>query len=179
MPTYIAFLRAVNVGNRWVKMELLRNHLGANGFAEVATHIQSGNVRVTTPLRSSAKVERTLHDVISDEFGFDVPTIVRTPAELRTIAERADAIDSPLSDGARRYVIFMSGDVSPAGIDALHAWDAPGEAARVLGREVVLFLDTTFHTAKLTNARIEKLTGCVGTARDIKVVRALAEKWGD
>jgi hypothetical protein len=32
--------------------------------------------------------------------------------------------------------------------------------------------------AKLTNARIEKLTGAVGTARNITVVRALADKWG-
>jgi hypothetical protein len=32
--------------------------------------------------------------------------------------------------------------------------------------------------AKLTNVRIERLTGAFGTARNITVVRALADKWG-
>ena len=41
----------------------------------------------------------------------------------------------------------------------------------------MLFLTKASHEAKLTNVRLEKLTGATGTARDIKVVRALAEKW--
>ncbi len=48
----------------------------------------------------------------------------------------------------------------------------------MLGSDVVLFLTKPAHEAKLTNARLERLTGATGTARDIKVVRALAEKWG-
>ncbi len=44
------------------------------------THIQSGNVRVTTSMRSAAKVEASLRSLISDEFGFDVPVVVRRPA---------------------------------------------------------------------------------------------------
>jgi hypothetical protein len=34
-----------------------------------------------------------------------------------------------------------------------------------------------FNEAKLTGARIEKILGVPGTARNIKVVRALAQKW--
>ena len=49
---------------------------------------------------------------------------------------------------------------------------------RVVGNDIVLFLADGVQGAKLTNARIEKLTGAVGTARNITVVRALAEKWG-
>ena len=178
MPTYVAFLRAVNVGNRWVKMERLREVLTDNGFGDVATHIQSGNVRVTTSMRSLAKVEAARRETISQAFGFDVPVIVRTPRQLRQIAVEADALDSPLSPESRRYVTFTSGAVSPSGVAALESWAAPGEAARIVGRDVVLFLDTPSHTAELTNARIEKLLGATGTARDIKVVRALADKWG-
>ncbi|MEW1953519.1 DUF1697 domain-containing protein [Terrabacter sp. NPDC080008] len=178
MGTYIAFLRAVNVGQRWVKMERLRTHLSANGFGEVVTHIQSGNVRVTTPMRSTSKVEVALRELISEEFGFDVPVIVRSPADLRRTAAEADALESPLGAHARRYVTFTTGGITPSGRSALEEWAEPGERAVVLGPDVVLFLTKPAHGIKLTNARLEKLTGATGTARDIKVVRALAEKWG-
>ena len=35
-----------------------------------------------------------------------------------------------------------------------------------------------FATMKLTNTRLEKMTGLTTTWRDLKVVRALAERWG-
>jgi len=178
VATYIAFLRAVNVGQRWVKMERLRAHLSDNGFDDVVTHIQSGNVRVTTSMRSVAKVESALRDLISDEFGFDVPVIARTPAALRQTAADADSAQSPLGDDARRYVTFTTGGISADGRRALEAWDEPGERVLVLGSDVLLFLTKPAHQAKLTNARLERLTGATGTARDLKVVRALAEKWG-
>ncbi|WP_374969149.1 DUF1697 domain-containing protein [Terrabacter sp. BE26] len=178
MNTYIAFLRAVNVGQRWVKMERLRKHLAASGFGEVATHIQSGNVRVTTSMSTADEVETTLRLLLSDEFGFDVPAIVRSPAELSRTAARADAVESPLGPEARRYVTFTTGPMSAAGRAALEGWDVPGERVLVLGSDVVLFLTKPAHEAKLTNARLERVTGATGTARDIKVVRALAEKWG-
>lgn len=178
MGTFVAFLRAVNVGQRWVKMERLRAHLSDHGFDDVVTHIQSGNVRVTTPLRSVAEVETTLRDLISEEFGFDVPVVARTPTQLRRTAADADEVDSPLGAEARRYVTFTTGGISAVGRTALEEWDEPGERVVVLGSDVLLFLTKPAHQAKLTNARLERLTGATGTARDLKVVRALAEKWG-
>lgn len=179
MAMYICFLRAVNVGQRWVKMERLRAHLSDNGFGDVVTHIQSGNVRVTSTMRSVAKVEAALRRLISDEFGFDVPVVVRTPAELRRIAAAAEAADSPLGADARRYVTFTTGGIEPDSRRALESWEEPGERVVVLGDDVLLFLTKPAHQAKLTNARLERLAGVTGTARDIKVVRALAEKWAD
>ncbi len=44
MPTYVAFLRAINVGGHNVKMEVLRALFEAQGYADVATFIASGNV---------------------------------------------------------------------------------------------------------------------------------------
>jgi len=35
-----------------------------------------------------------------------------------------------------------------------------------------------FQNTKLTNARIERITGRTTTWRDLKVVRAIDEKWG-
>ena len=54
MPSYVAFLRAVNVGGRFVKMAGLRTALEDAWFTDVATHIQSGNVFVRSGRRSGA-----------------------------------------------------------------------------------------------------------------------------
>ncbi|MCU1537292.1 MAG: hypothetical protein JWP82_1643 [Humibacillus sp.] len=178
MGTWIGFLRAVNVGKRQVKMEVLRDLLSANGFDEVATHIASGNVRVTTSMRSAAKVEARLRSVITDSFGFDVPVVVRTPKQLVALAEAADGLDSPLGPDARRYVTMTTGGLSAQARTVIEEWDEPGERAVVVGEDVMLFLTKPAHEATLTNARLERLAGVTGTARDLKVVRALAEKWG-
>ena len=55
MPTFIAFLRAVNVGKRKYPMAELRDALTAAGFEKVQTHIQTGNVVFRTNLRSSRR----------------------------------------------------------------------------------------------------------------------------
>ena len=178
MPTYVAFLRAVNVRPRWVKMELLRKHLSENGFTEVETHIQSGNVLVRTPMRSVAKVQARLHDLLSAEFGFDIPVVVRTPEQLRALVEKVDAEDSPLSAQARVYVVVADGRISPPAADALAAWDGDGERAKGLEQDVILWLDVPANSTRLTNTRLERLTSRVTTTRDIKVLRALAQKWG-
>ena len=178
MGVYIGFLRAVNVGKRQVRMERLRNVLSDNGFRDVETHIQSGNVKVTSSMRSAAKVEEELRRLISEAFGFDVPVVVRTPAQLRRLADDAEALASPIASDARRYVTFMTGDLDPAGVEVLHAWEADTEAARVLGNDIVLFLAAGVQGARLSNTRIEKLTGAIGTARSMTVVRSLADRWG-
>lgn len=178
MPTYIGFLRAVNVGKRQVRMAALRTLLEAQGYDDVETHIQSGNIKVRSTARSIAKVEADLTRAISAEFGFDVPVVVRTPAQLRKLADEAEALESPIASDARRYVTFMTGELDPDGVKALHDWDVATEGARVVGNDIVLFLSDGVQGAKLTNTRIEKLTGAVGTARSLTVVRALADKWG-
>ena len=95
MPTWIGFLRAVNVGKRQVKMQALRELLQDKGFEDVETHIQSGNLKVRCATRSPSRVEAELRTLISDAFGFDVPVVVRTPAQLRPALERAFAAGAP------------------------------------------------------------------------------------
>jgi uncharacterized protein (DUF1697 family) len=177
MPSYVAFLRAVNVGGRFVKMADLRVALEEAGFTDVATHIQSGNVFVRSPRRSTAAVGSQMATVLGEFAGFDVPCVVRTPAELRAGLAAVDAVP-PLIECGRRYVAFADGTVPPAAAAQLDAWGAPGERCRVLGSEILAELANGFQNTKLTNTRIERITGRTTTWRDLKVVRALDEKWG-
>ena len=177
MPSYVAFLRAVNVGGRFVKMAELRLELEDAGFTDVETHIQSGNVFVRSGRRSTAAVGTEMATVLGEFAGFDVPCVVRTPTQLRAALTAVDAVPA-LIEGGRRYVAFADGPVPSAAAAQLDAWDAPGERCRVLGSEILAEMANGFQNTKLTNTRIERITGRTTTWRDLKVVRALDEKWG-
>jgi uncharacterized protein (DUF1697 family) len=180
MPTYIALLRALNVGGRYYKMADLRAHLDDSGLEDVETYIQTGNVRFRTPMRSPAKVESHVEGVLGGHCGFEVPAVVLTPAELASVYADALAIPPPGfgGDGGRRYVTFYKPGEAPTGelADRIAAWDEPGESAVVIGRATHIWLDRPTQDARFFAAFKKALAP--GTNRDLKVVRALAERWG-
>jgi uncharacterized protein (DUF1697 family) len=178
MPTYIAFLRAVNVGGRYVKMAEVREALTEAGFADVQTHIQSGNVLVRSARRTSGPVAVELSRVLTAHCGFDVPAIVRTPAQLRATVAAIDDVPPLLAEESKRYVAFADAPVPAEAAAVLDAWDKPGERVRVRGAEVLAEMSTGFHKTTLTNTRLERLTGRITTWRDLSVVRTIDEKWG-
>jgi uncharacterized protein (DUF1697 family) len=175
MAVYLAFLRAVNVGKRQVKMAALRDHLAENGFSDVETFIASGNVKVTSSLRSLTKVEQQLEAALEDWLGFDVPTMARTPKQLTEAFEAGEKLRCPLPGQPRHYLAFLRDKPTAAAAKELEEWDKEGERAQVVGRDVHLWLSSA--TPKLTNTSMENLLGTVGTARDWKTVTKLAAAW--
>jgi len=177
MATYIAFLRAINVGGRFARMADLRTGLSRKGFSDIESHIQSGNLRFTSSLRSAPKAELAVETALEELFGFTVRTIVRTPAQLGELASYGATLQAPLEGEVRRYVTFLKQDPDDRLVATMDGWDVPGERAHVHGREIYVWLAHSSHQARLTNARIER-RGVVATSRDWKVVCALGEKWG-
>jgi uncharacterized protein (DUF1697 family) len=109
MPTYIAFLRAVNIGKRQYKTADLRAALTSAGYADVDTYIQTGNVRITSATRSRAKVETELEALFLGDRGFEVPTMVFSPSELKALV--ADAAGVP--DLPPTYAHYISRNRAP------------------------------------------------------------------
>ncbi|WP_404382813.1 DUF1697 domain-containing protein [Knoellia locipacati] len=178
MPRHLAFLRAINLGpHHKVPMAELRERLTASGFADVQTHIQTGNIALTSTMRSQAKVEAAIEGLLGDWCDFEVPTIVRSPAELAALVKEVEATPPLVGEGGRRYVAFAKGDLGADAKAALTAYEDTPERSRVVGRDILLEIDSQFHTAKLAGAKLERLAGTPLTARDLKVVRAIDEKW--
>ena len=175
MPSYVAFLRAINLGaTRRFPQDDIRRCVAAAGCSEVATHINTGNVLLTTPLRSRRRVEERLEEAFAADRGFEVPTIAFRLEELAAVAAEAVRLGS---EAERGYVTLLKEEAEPAAAAQVEALSADGERAVVSGRAVHLLLSGRgYQAARLSNARIERLLG-VATTRDAKVVRALAEKW--
>jgi uncharacterized protein (DUF1697 family) len=175
MATYIAFLRAINVGRRTFGKDAIVRACEAAGCTDVVTYLNTGNVRVTTPLRSRAKVEATLEEAFVAEAGFEVPTIVLTPRELSAVAAHAEKAGR--GHAGLHYVSLLKESPTAAAVRRLDGAGKEGERADVDGRGVHLLLGQDYHSAKLTNAVVERHLG-VATNRNLKVIRTLAEKWG-
>ena len=62
MTRYVAFLRAINVGGRRVKMHHLRELFESLGFSNVETFIASGNVIFDSPAEDTRKLEQRIED---------------------------------------------------------------------------------------------------------------------
>lgn len=175
MTTYLAFLRAINLGpTRKFPQADIAAATAAAGFTDVATHINTGNVRFETRMRSRARIEEALEAAYLDDRGFAVPTIAFTVEELRAIAQRADEVAE--GHTGRQYVSFLKTEPSAERTAALTAMSTEQERVFVTGRAVHLLLGENYHEATLSNATVEKRLG-VATNRNVTVLRALVQKW--
>ncbi|MDP3892944.1 DUF1697 domain-containing protein [Nocardioides sp.] len=178
MPAYTGFLRAINLGaRRKFAMAELRACLTEAGLGDVETHIQTGNVRFTTRMRSRARVEGLLEGLFLADRGFEVPTIVLTPAELAEVGRDAEALQASRASPGKHYVTLLKHEPTAEARAALEALSHPGEQAVGRGRAVHLLLGEGYRTSTLDNARVERLLG-VGTNRNYNVITTLAARWG-
>ena len=128
MATYIAFLRAINLGaKRKFPKDAIKAVVEGAGFTDVETYINTGNVRLDSSLRSRAKIEGALEEAFLDDRGFEVPTIVFTQKELAAIADEAASFGH---DG-KHYVSLLK-DAPTAAADARRSRQ-PARRTRWLG----------------------------------------------
>lgn len=141
---YVALLRGVNVGgNRKVAMSDLRQVFESQGFADVSTYIQSGNVLFTADGRVS---RLSLEAAIADRFGIDVDVTVRTSTDLhRIVAENPFAASEP----KLVHVGFMATTPKPTLLQRLDLSSFAPETAEVRGSEIYFYLPNGMGRTKL------------------------------
>jgi uncharacterized protein (DUF1697 family) len=105
MPRHLALLRGINIGQRRMKMARLVELLEQAGYSNVATYLQSGNVAITSR-KSASAVATHLRAIIQDEWGFDVPVVMRTLDEIAAVLA-ADPFGDVADDHARYSVLFF------------------------------------------------------------------------
>jgi uncharacterized protein (DUF1697 family) len=177
MPRYIAFLRAINVGGRVVKMERLRELFESLGLSGVETFIASGNVIFETKAADAAALEARIERLLATELGYDVATFLRTTDELAAIAAHVPFAEAhPLPEGHALSVAFLKAAPDDARHAALLAHRSPTDELTVREREVWWWCRTRTSDSKLTNARLERAVG-PATVRNVTTVRKLAAKY--
>jgi uncharacterized protein (DUF1697 family) len=172
MPTWVALLRAVNLGARnKVSMPPLRAALTGAGFTDVRTYVNSGNVVLDSPLRSPAEVGTAVHDVVLEHFGVDTPVMVRTGPQLAAVLDWNPFPEAAAERPNLVSVLHLAAEPDPAAVETLLAGDhAP---VRVAHRGQELVVDWFDRTGRPVVDRALAKVGVPATARNWRTLTAL------
>lgn len=177
VTTYVGFLRAINLGAKRVFPKGdIRRVVEAAGFDDVDTHINTGNVRFTSGMRSRERIEEKLEAAFAADRGFEVPTIVYTAAEIAEIAATVQELDDEHPGLARHYVYLLKEQPS---LDARARVEAAASGAGemiVRGRAAHALLLPGYQDGRVDPLGAVKHLG-VATNRNATVITAIAAKW--
>jgi uncharacterized protein (DUF1697 family) len=174
---YLVMPRGINVGTRnRVPMAQLRSKLADEGYAGVATVLQSGNVVVSTESDRPDEVAGAMQRLLSDEFDVDVPCVVRTANQVRGVLER-NPLQEIVSDPSRYLVNFLSKEPDPEVVGALLEEDHSPEAIAIEGSEAYVWTPDGVKAMTLSYAYLEKRFGVVATARNWNTLEKIVAKF--
>jgi uncharacterized protein (DUF1697 family) len=96
MNKYVALLRGINVGgNNKIAMAELKDCFEAQGYEQVTTYINSGNVIFATKTTDTTKLTSDIEQAILTTFGFSIRVVLR---DQQTIAAICAAVPAEWSN---------------------------------------------------------------------------------
>lgn len=177
MSQCIAFLRAINVGGHTVKMDRLKQLFEALGFLGVETFIASGNVVFKTTSKNAKNLERKIEKKLREALGYEVPTFIRTAAELADIANYQPFRKAEVDAAVARNIAFVSDPLDNKSRQKLMALRTDIDNLHVHGREIYWLCRKKQSESTFSNAVLEKALGVKSTIRGVNTVQKLAAKY--
>jgi uncharacterized protein (DUF1697 family) len=175
---YAALLRGINVGgNKKITMAELRALLSGLGYADVTTHLQSGNAVFSSPPQRSEALGSAIEQAIAAGLGMQVRVVIRTGAEIAAAIEGSPLPGEP-ENPSRFFVAFLSAEPDPARAREIQEQSFGLDQIWVRGREAFLWCPNGAAETPLTNSFVEKRLGVVATSRNWNTVRKLASLTG-
>ena len=172
MKRFILLLRAVNVGaTRKLEMKPLREAAHAQGFPDLVTYIQSGNL-IFSADGDEATVEARIEALIEREFGLKAIAIARTADHFERIAAAnpfPDAIPKML------HLCLTKHPAKPDSASLLTGRARNEERIALAGGELWIDFAGGVGPSKLMPAVIDKAAGSTATARNWNSVQKLIE----
>jgi len=175
MPLTFAFLRAVNVGGRTVKMDELRRVFESLDLTHVETFIASGNVIFEPGKTKNLKVR--IEAALRTAFGFDIPVFLRADAELVAVANYKPFTPAQLAKAAALNIAFLDSAPTASAIEKLMALRNDIDDFHVHDREVYWLCRKKQSESKFSNASLEKALGQVSTMRGANTIQKLSAKY--
>ena len=179
MPRYIAFLRGINLGNRRIKMDVLRDLFEDMKFTDLATFIASGNVLFSSKITDDAKLAQKIADHLQGALGYSVDTFVRTHAEVAAIAALRPFPKADLENAANTvHVGFLAEPLSAAPARGLVACRTDVDELQVAGREYYWLCRIKSHESTVWASRtLRALKLPSSSMRNLTTIRKLAEQF--
>ncbi len=175
MQSHIALLRGINVsGQKKIKMADLKLLFEDLGFENVVTYIQSGNVVFSPPSSKSKNDDfaKIISEGIKNQFGFDVPVLVKTVSEIEEILTAC-----PFSEEKKIASYFTLLNESPTAelILGTSKLDYPNEEFIITENCVYFYSQNGYGNAKCNNNFFEKKLNVSATTRNYRTLVKLVE----
>ena len=179
MESYVAFLRAMNLGGRRIKNEELQAEFEALGFAEVGCFRASGNVVFSAGEKDEAKLTKEIEAGLGEALGYEVRVFLRSAAELRAIAaqEPFEAKALKASKG-KLQVVFLEEKPKAAARKRALGLASEDDRLAIEGRELYWLPKGGLSDSELD---LKELAAALGqnTIRTIGTVEQIAAKYFD
>jgi len=172
MKTYVALLRAINVGgNSVIKMTDLRQLFESLGFGDVVTHIQTGNVVFKSGQTDRTKLSTQIENALEPFMNYRPQAFILTANDLKQAVA-----DCPYQSDDQRQcqLMFLETEPDPINVEALKALEGDEYQFTVRGR-VLYYAYSRSSAGNRRTINFEKVLGSRGTARNLKVVTKLIE----
>jgi uncharacterized protein (DUF1697 family) len=176
MKTHLALLRGINVsGHNMIKMDALKTTLEANGFQNVQTYIQSGNVFVDTEEENPAAVGFKIKQEIFKAFGHDVPVVVIAKADLEACFKNNPFLKEKEVDFKKLYVAFVSTTLRNDSINDLKMSQVKPDEASIDQSRIYIKYAVGAGKTRLDQKYIEKKLNLTATIRNWNTVTQLLQ----
>ncbi len=174
MVKYISILRGINVGGKnKILMNDLKNLYITQGFQHVVTYIQSGNIIFETENQEDTKnISARIEKMIADKYGFNVPTLVLTAAEMKNAAEQNPFLTQKNIDTSTLFVTFLSEKPNFLLIEKMKLLDFGADKFEIIDKCVFLCC-SDYGKTKLSNNFFEFKLKVTATTRNWKTISHL------
>lgn len=176
MTLYIALLRGVNVdGKKRVVMCTLKKRLEEQGFTQVITYLNSGNITFSSEETDMFQLTNSCEQLIESEFGLQITVTIVLGLALLTALEQIPAWWNADKE-SKHNVIFV---IAPTTTEEVFAsvGEAKVEYEKVAYHERVIFWSVPIKT--ISRTRWSKIVGSTlhdrVTIRNANTVNKLAE----
>jgi len=179
MPTYVAFLRAINVaGHAIVKMDQLQRAFIEAGCEEAKTVIQSGNVIFRAPGNAPAGLFQRIQENLRHLMGQEVTVMFRKDSEIAKIIRLRPFDGIRHETDSKRYVTFLHSRPTVSLRLPFISEKEALEVCRVDGREAFVVSRRIPGKAMFgfPNQVLERELGVPATTRNWSTVMKIAEK---
>jgi len=171
----IAFLRAINVGGRTVKMDQLRVLFSSLGLSNVETFIASGNV-IFDSVDDDGELAQNIEKHLRENLGFEVATFLRSQDQVKAIAGLEPFPFSQMKTAVALNVAFISAPLDAVSEQKLMSLRTEIDDFRVYGCEVYWLCLKKQSESKFSNAVLEKTLGVSSTLRGMGTLQKLSAK---
>jgi len=174
MTRYIAFLRAINVGGRVVKMDDLKKILAMPGLKNITTYIQSGNVIFDSAETDKNVLVKKIEKKLLTALGYEVTTFLKTIPDIESIIKKNPFKKYPEEMGL--HVSFLSAAADKELVKQLLLLQSEYEQFNVTGSEAyILVRKGAYGETKFSNTFLEKKLKTQATTRNWATVNKMLE----